>query len=101
MPCRSGSPQVVFSVGACAAVLVAETDMTPPTAAAAMATVITEPENRSSMMISFCHLPCCELLKWILLNPRKFRDIIFRRQVSSSAPENDDRHERRGCSARL
>src|SRR5712671_3938359 len=60
MPCRSGSPQEVFSAGAVAEaagawadVPVMDADMAAPTAAATIATVIVEPEKRSSMIISF------------------------------------------------
>jgi hypothetical protein len=62
MPCRSGSPQGVFSAaavgavpeaaGPCACVPTTDKEMTP-TAAPAMAAVIIEPENISRMMVSF------------------------------------------------
>jgi hypothetical protein len=67
MPCRSGSPQGVVSVGAgaaleaagaCAEVHVLDTEMTTPTATPA--SVIIEPENLSRMMLSF--LLCSALL---------------------------------------
>ena len=69
MPCRSGSPQGVFSAapadadgvwadGVCAAVFVTDTEVmvTEATAMAAaeMATVTIEPEKRSPMTISLC-----------------------------------------------
>jgi hypothetical protein len=53
MPCRSGSPQDVFNAGAWADVPVMDAAMTAPTAVAAIATVIVEPEKRSSMINSF------------------------------------------------
>src|ERR1700730_7533373 len=67
MPCRSGSPQDVFSAGtgvvteaagAWADVPVMDTEITAPTAVAAMATVIVKPEKRSSMMVSFRYALC-------------------------------------------
>src|ERR1700674_1750376 len=67
MPWRSGSPQGVVSggagagagalteaAGAWADVGVTDTETAAPTAVAAMASVIVEPEKRSSMMASFC-----------------------------------------------
>ncbi len=63
MPCRSGSPQGVFSAapeagGVCAAAGVTDIEVTDADvtamAAAEMATVTIEPEKRSPMTISFC-----------------------------------------------
>src|SRR5207244_12474293 len=61
VPWKSGSPQGVFSAGAVtgaagagAGVRVMDTEMTALTAAAAMATIIIEPEKRSPMMVSCC-----------------------------------------------
>src|ERR1700680_2502623 len=60
MPCRSGSPQGVFSAGASADVRLMDSEMTAPKAAAENATVITEPENLSRMMVSFCQWATCQ-----------------------------------------
>jgi hypothetical protein len=68
MPCRSGSPQGVFSDGELAGVVpdagkawakarVIGAEMTALPAATAMASPIIEPENFSRMMISFASNP--------------------------------------------
>src|ERR1700732_2761700 len=57
--------------------------MTAPTAAAAMATVMVETENRSSMRVSFC--PAVVLLERILLNAHEISGVVFCRRVRASS----------------
>src|SRR5690349_4445932 len=82
MPCRSGSPQGVLSEeacadGACADVLLTDIDMAP-SAAAATATVTSEPENRSSIdgLLAV-------LLERILLNAHEVRGVVLGGRVGA------------------
>src|SRR5215471_5637194 len=59
-----------------------EMEMTAPTAAAAIATIIVERRNRPRMMVSFCLQ--LKLLQRIIFNAHKIRGVVFCRRVRTS-----------------
>src|SRR4030081_2158468 len=63
-------------------------EMTALTAAAAMATVIIEPEKRSSMMVSFCLR--LKLLQRIFFDAHKVRGAVLCRRVGASSLRKGD-----------
>src|SRR3979490_1705292 len=85
MPLKLGLPSMRAGREFCAwpDVCVIDAEMTAPRAAAAMATVIIEPERRSSMMVSLGLQ--LRLLQRIVFDTNKIRGAVFCCRVGASA----------------